>query len=315
MKNAVKWLLFLGLFVFILGLFIYWLAYWEPPVEQDPVNAQGPDKVTLSKGWAILSGGRKGKVVFAQPPHLYVLDLEKGTMKQVPRVVVDGAKGRRNRGKSPRPSWAPDGKQFVYRYNSHVFVCNEEGKRKAILNELMDCSNETRWSWRRENGEDWLVGPSKDRNVIMVKVDDPTVVKTPYNGGDVDKHCEITGEGHVVYDNGDDIFVTPAYSGSKGIKISKGQSCRPCASPENRVAWLPVPHVKYEVHDAVTGRELEPLEAPKREEIYRLNWSNLPDFAVHMYGSRGNTRMHVRKVSTGEALFIGYGWDPDLWVE
>ena len=30
MKNAVKWLLFLGLFVLILGLFIYWLAYWEP---------------------------------------------------------------------------------------------------------------------------------------------------------------------------------------------------------------------------------------------------------------------------------------------
>jgi hypothetical protein len=33
-----------------------------------------------------------------------------------------------------------------------------------------------------------------------------------------------------------------------------------------------------------------------------------------MYGAAGNTRMHVRRVSTGANLFIGYGWDPDLWV-
>lgn len=315
MKKTAKRLLLLSFFVIAFGVFIYLLAFREPPVEQDPVNAKGPDKTILSNGWAKLSGNRKGKVVFAQPPYLYVLNLKKGTVKKVPRVVVDGAKGRRNRGKSPRPSWAPDGKQFVYRYNGHIFVCNEKGKRKAILNDQMDCSHETRWSWRRENGEDWLVGPSKDRNVIMVKVEDPSVVKTLYNGGDVVKHCEMTGEGYVVYDNGSDIFVTRAYSNSRGIEISKRQSCRPCASPDNRVAWLPAPHVRYDVHDAVTGRELKPLLAPEGEELYRLNWSNLPDFAVHMYGSRGNTRIHVRKVSTGESLFIGYGWDPDLWVD
>jgi hypothetical protein len=25
--------------------------------------------------------------------------------------------------------------------------------------------------------------------------------------------------------------------------------------------------------------------------------------------------MHVRQISTGKSVFIGHGWDPDLWVE
>jgi hypothetical protein len=180
----------------------------------------------------------------------------------------------------------------------------------------MDCSDETRWSWYRENNIDWLVGPSKEENVILVKVSEPSIVRTAYSGGDVEKHCELTGTGkYVVYDDGSNIYTTPFGSSAKGIKISEGQSCRPCASPDDRAAWLPVPHTRYKIYNASTGQFLGDLQPPPREELYRLNWSNHPDFAAHMFGSRGDTKMHVRKISSGEYVFIGYGWDPDLWVK
>jgi len=57
------------------------------------------------------------------------------------------------------------------------------------------------------------------------------------------------------------------------------------------------------------------IKAPVNEEIYRLNWSNKEEFAVFMFGSRGNTRMHITKISNGKSLYIGNGWDPDLWIE
>jgi hypothetical protein len=124
----------------------------------------------------------------------------------------------------------------------------------------------------------------------------------------------LTGSGkYVVYDDGGDIYVTEFGSNEEGIKISQGQNCRPCASPDDRAAWLKVPHTAYRMYDA-EGRSLGDLNAPEGEELYRLNWSNHADFAVHMFGSRGNTKMQVRKVSSGENLFIGHGWDPDLWL-
>lgn len=314
MKRTIKRFFLLSFLLIGFGVFLFLLSHWRDGGDDTPVNAVNPEKTALAQNWAAFSGGREGKVVYAQPPFLYVLDLQTGVSKKVPRVVVDGAKGRRNRGKTPRPSWAPGGKWFSYRYNGHIFVCNEKGKRKAIQNDLMDASHETRWTWRSEDGEGWLVGPSKDKHVIMVKISDPSVVKTVFSGGKVDKHCDMTNDGYIVYDNGSDIFVAPRNSTTEGIEISSRQSCRPCAAPNNRVAWLPAPHVRYDIHDAVTGRFIKALKAPDGEELYRLNWSNFPDFAAHMYGSRGNTRMHVRKISTGEYLFIGYGWDPDLWV-
>jgi hypothetical protein len=78
---------------------------------------------------------------------------------------------------------------------------------------------------------------------------------------------------------------------------------------------LTVPHLKYFIFDGATGKSLGVLEAPEGEELYRLNWSNHPDFAAHMFGSRGNDKMQVRKISTGGNVFIGYGWDPDLWMK
>ena len=273
-----------------------------------------PAKAAIISEWAKLSGNCEGKVVFAQPPHMMVLYLHSGELRKIPNVTTGGAKGRKMRGKSPRPSWAPDGKRFVYRYDNAVYVCDEKGNKTAVSNGHMDCSDETRWSWHRENNDDWLVGPSKSGNVILVNIANPSIFKTVYDGGDVEKHCELTGQNVLVYDDGSDIYVTPAYSNLKGTRISRGQSCRPCASPDNRAAWLTVPHVKYLIHDAATGKSLGALRAPEGEEIYRLNWSNLPDFAAHMYGSEGNEKMHVRKISTGEAVFIGFGWDPDLWI-
>jgi hypothetical protein len=300
----------------VLLIFVFLYLYSNYSGIDEPGETIKTSTHEIVTGWSAFSGNRKGKVVFARPPKLFILDLSTGREKEVPGAVVAGAPGRWQRGKSPRPSWAPDGKRFVYRYDGQVYVSDEAGNKKVIFNEQMDCTDETRWSWFRQDNKDWLAGPSKKGNVILVKVSDPAVVRTAYGGGDVEKHCEITGTGkYVVYDDGSDIYVTRFGGSSKGIKISEGQSCRPCASPDDRAAWLPVPHTRYHIYNASDGRFLGDLLAPPGEELYRLNWSNLPDFAVHMFGSRGDTRMHVRKISTGGNVFIGYGWDPDLWVE
>lgn len=269
----------------------------------------------IARGWAEFSGNRRGKVVFARPPKMLLLDLASGSEKEIPGVVTAGAAGRKARGASPRPSWAPDGERFVYRVHGQVYVCDEQGRKRAILNQSMDRSDETRWTWHRRDGSDWLAGPALNGNVILVKVSDPSVVRTAYGGGNVQKHCEITGSGRfVVYDDGAHIFVAPFAGKDRGIRISRGQSCRPCAAADDRAAWLPSPHDRYRIFRAADGRFLADLLAPPGEEIYRLNWSNLPDFAVHMYGAEGISRMHVRRISTGASLFIGSGWDPDLWV-
>jgi hypothetical protein len=179
----------------------------------------------------------------------------------------------------------------------------------------MDSSDETRWTWHRRDNSDWLAGPALDGSVILVSVTDPAVTRTAYGGGNVRKHCEITGSGRfIVYDDGGAIHVVPFGGRGPGLRISRGQSCRPCAAADDRAAWLPERHDRYRIFRAHDGRFLGDLPAPPGEQIYRLNWSNLADFAIHMYGSDGNTRMHVRKISSGGYLFIGRGWDPDLWV-
>ena len=313
-----KKILFLAGFAVAAGLsvlFLLYIHYSNGFAGSNPGPTTKPAPVAIANGWSALSGNRTGKVVFARPPKMFVLDLTTGLEKEIPNVVVAGAPGRKSRRKSPRPSWSPRGNRFVYRYNDNIYVCDEAGNKRLITNERMDCGVETRWSWFRRDNIDWLAGPSKDRNVILVKVSEPSIVQVAYSGGNVKWHCEITGTGkYVVYDDDSDIYVTPLGSSAKGIKISNGQSCRPCASPDDRAAWLPDPHLKYHIHDAATGRFLDYLNAPPGEEFYRLNWSNHPDFAVHMFGSRGNTKMYVRKTGTGEYLYIGCGWDPDLWV-
>ncbi|MCK4765862.1 MAG: hypothetical protein KAW12_26920 [Candidatus Aminicenantes bacterium] len=326
-----KWV-FIG--VVLAGAFLFFF-FSNGPI---PSEKKVPKK-EIVRGWAKMSGNKQGKVIFAQPPKMMILNLKTGITKEVPGVITEGEctpkglvrrtlrrlKGPLPRGYSPRPSWSPDGKRFLYRYKGSIYACDEQGNKKKIKNNRMDCSYETRWSWRVENGEDWALGPSKKGNVIQVKINDPTVVKTVYAGGDVVKHCEMTGTGtHIVYARKRDIFVAAVGSKSKeeSRKISHGQSCRPCAAPDNRVAWLPVPHERYFIHDATSGKETGVLHAPpppppppKKREIYRLNWSNHPDFAVHMYGSECIEYIHVRRISTGEHLFIGSGWDPDLWIE
>lgn len=317
MITGKKVLLFSGFFA-LSGLFLLFLLYMHYHNgfgEKKTLLIPPPSDGAIARGWADLSGNRGGKVVFARPPKMVVLDLTTGIEKEIPDIIVAGAPGRRLRGKSPRPSWAPDGKHFVYRYNNNIYVCDEAGNKNIITNDQMDCRDETRWSWFRRDNTDWLVGPSKDRNAILVNVLEPAVVKVAYGGGDVKWHCELTGTGkYVVFFDGGNVYVTPFGSSSQGIKISAGQSCRPCASPDDRAAWLPAPHVKYHIHNASNGRFLNDLNAPSGEELYRLNWSNHPDFAVHMFGSRGNTKMYVRKVSTGGYVYIGCGWDPDLWT-
>lgn len=271
-----------------------------------------PDR--LGTQWRRLAGSKIGKMVFARPPYMYILNLPAATEKIVPGVIIEGGPGRKNRGKTPRPSWAPDGRFFSYRFSGHIFVSDESGQKKEIAHPLMDVSDETRWTWSRRKDGDWLVGPSIRRHVILVSITEPRRLQILYNGGDVIKHCELTGGDYVIYDNGETIFSTPAFSHKKGIPLSHGQSCRPCASPDNRAAWLPFPHDRYIIHDAASGSQLSILAAPPGEEIYRLNWSNLPDFAVHMFGSEDNNRIFIRQTVSGASIYTGCGWDPDLWV-
>ncbi len=270
----------------------------------------------MVEGWKRLSENRRGRVIYARPPRLLVLDLQTGREQSIPHIEVEGGQGRKLRGLTPRPFFAPDGKQFIYRYRDRIWIGNLDGNKRELKNGLMDTTKETRWSWWRGNDIDWAVGPSKEGNIIMINISDPSITKTIYNGGDVKWWCEVTGNGkYVVYDTGTDIYVTPVEDRSLAIKISRRQSCRPCAAPDNRVAWLPASHIRYHIFNAVNGQPLGKLLAPPNEGIYRLNWSNHPDFAVHMFGSAENQRMHVRRISTGGRVFIGYGWDPDLWVE
>ena len=269
----------------------------------------------LAGKWADFSGNLPGKVVFARPPQMLCLDLASGVERMVPGVEVAGAPGRRLRGGSPRPFWAPDGSRFAYRFANRVYVCDEAGSRRLVSNSRMDCSDETRWSWHRRQGKDWLAGPSVEGDVILVSVEDPGLVRTAYGGGNVKKHCEITGSGRfIVYDDGSCIRVTRFGGRERGITISSGQSCRPCAAADDRAAWLPSPHDRYRIFTADSGRFLGDLLAPPGEEIYRLNWSNLPDFAVHAHFAGAAPRTHVRKASTPAALLTRSGWDPDLWI-
>ena len=307
----IKWTFFPILVIFI-AIFTYFYLF---PPESYEVEANLEGK-KIAEAWKKLSNNRKGKVIYAQPPKMFILDLTRGLKKEVPNIVVTGGSGRMRRGNTPRPFWSPDGKKFIYRYDNNIYISNENGNKRVIHNELMDKSKETRWSWWNDEEGEWAVGPSKNRNIILVKISNPLILRTVHKGGNVTKHCEITGNGkYLVYVYGRHIYLTRAWSHSPGKKISERQACRPCAAPDNRVAWLPAPHYAYIIHDAVNGKRMGELKAPEGEEIYRLNWSNDPDFAVHMFGSRGNTRIHVRKVSTGDNIFIGSGWDPDLWVE
>ncbi len=269
----------------------------------------------LKNKWMDFSGGKKGKLIFADPPYLVIIYLHNGTKKKVFGIKVEGGKGRINRGKTPRPFWSYDGTLFSYRYFGNIYVSNEDGLRKIINNSDMDTSNETRWSLINLKGEKYLFGPSKRGTAIAVSIDNPANIVEIFPYPIIDKHCELTEDGkNIVYNNGNNIFIASLDIKGVGIKISHGQNCRPCISPMKYAAWLTAPHKSYNLHSITDGKFVKELKAPLREEIYRLNWSNKEEFAVHMFGSRGNTRMHIRKISTGESLYVGNGWDPDLWV-
>lgn len=293
-------------------LLFFYVRYTETAQGNSEEN---PSQDSIGIKWKKFSGGRDGKLIYANPPDLFVLYLKTGNLNRIDGIRVDGGKGRWNRGKTPRPFWSPDGSFFVYRYSGRIYMADEKGKKKAVVNERMDTSNETRWSIVNLRGVDYIFGPSKDKTGIAVSINDPSVVLELFPYPVIDKHCELTADaGYLVYSTNSEIYIADLSVNSEGIKISHGQNCRPCASPRSYAAWLPAPHLKYNIHDIRTGKLYKELKAPVNEEIYRLNWSNDEEFAVHMFGSRGNTRIHIRKISSGESFFAGTGWDPDLWI-
>lgn len=301
--------------LFIMILFILFFFLRNSEVDQDKTGEIILKKEGLRTKWEKFSGGREGKILYSDPPYMMILYLHKGTTKKLEGIVVEGGKGRWKRGKTPRPFWSPDGSFFVYRYSGEIFIADEYGKNMLISNKKMDTSKETRWSIITLEGENYIFGPSKTKTGIAVSIENPEISIDIFPFPIIDKHCELTGDGkYIVYNNGRNIFVSELSGRTKGVKISNNQNCRPCASPHNYAAWLPAPHIRYNLHSVKDGHFVKELKAPKNEEIYRLNWSNDEAFAVHMFGSRGNTRMHIRNINTGNSLFIGNGWDPDLWI-
>ncbi|MEN8222101.1 MAG: hypothetical protein ABFR36_02475 [Acidobacteriota bacterium] len=310
MKPLMKYSLPL-LIIIVLSLFYMHYTGAEP---EGPVKNE-IKKSVLKKAWKKFSGGRDGKVVYADPPDMVILNLNNGTRKKIAGIVTEGGKGRWQRGKTPRPFWSPDGKFFVFRYSGSIYIADESGIKKQIENDRMNTSKETRWSIIEIEKDYYVFGPSKKRKGIAVNINNPEKVIVLFPHPLIGKHCEVTKDVRfIVYNNGKNIMVADLEKGGKGIRISKKQNCRPCASPSLYAAWLPAPHIKYNIHNVKDGKFIKELRAPENEEIYRLNWSNDEEFAVHMFGSRGNTRMHIRKISSGESLFIGNGWDPDLWI-
>ncbi len=302
------------LIILLFLLFIY-LIYSGIDLKPQKNSSSITDLKQLKNEWAEFSGGKKGKLVYAVPPDMFILYLHTGKVKKLKGVITEGGKGRFNRGKTPRPFWFPDGKFFVYRYKGAIFLCNEDGEKREIKNDFMDTSKETRWSPVFLNNKKWIFGPSKFKSGILVNIKNPTEYKEIFKHRLIEKHCELTADGkYIVYDNGKNIILADITKGEEGEKISKGQSCRPCASPSFYIAWLPAPHIKYFLHRTKDTQKIKPLFAPEGEEIYRLNWSNVENYAVHMFGSRGNTKITVRKIESGKSIAAGYGWDPDLWI-
>lgn len=297
-----------------LSVFIY-LIYSGIDLKSQKIIRSDIDLKQLKIDWKVFSRGKEGKLVYAVPPEMYILYLNKGKIKKINGVITEGGKGRFNRGKTPRPFWSSNGEFFTYRYKGSVYICNESGKKRELKNKNMDTSKETRWSPILIYKKNWIFGPSKSGSGIIVNINNPAEYMEIFKHRVIDKHCELNSTGrYIVYDNGKNIMLADLTKGDKGIKISWGQSCRPCASPSYYVAWLPAPHTKYFFHRTSDGKKMKTFNAPEGEEIYRLNWSNEENFAVHMFGSRGNTKITVRKIDSGESLAVGYGWDPDLWI-
>ncbi len=312
MKFKKQPFIFIPLFLIILSIILFIFL----DIDLNSKKNITINSTEISNKWNTFSNGIYGKIIYAVPPEMHILYLKTGKKIIIPGIKTEGGPGRFNRGKTPRPFWNRDGTLFVYRFKGNVFISDETGEKRTIFNPYMDRSKETRWSFTYYKGREWIAGPSLSGNVILVNPINPKIFIDLFIENKIDKHCEMTGDGkYIVYDNGKDIFLKNTFKKGIGMKISFGQSCRPCASPQKYVGWLPAPHLKYYLYFASDGKLFKELPAPINEEIYRLNWSNSDSFAVHMFGSRGNNKMTVRNIHTGKSFFAGYGWDPDLWVK
>ncbi len=302
----------------ILVLFIFF-SFYSCNEKRDNIIVQNKRFITIQAQWKKMFGDKKGKLIFAKIPYLYILYLPEMKIYKLPNIKVEGGKGRFNRGKTPRPFWSTDGKRFVFRNSQGVFVSNEKGETTKIINSFMDTSIETRWSWMVEDKINYVVGPTLKGGMIAININNNNLSKQLYQGNDIKYWCEITGDKKyiVYYDKKHDIRVVKRGSKNKGILISKGQSCRPVASPNNIISYLNHSHDEYlmfMINDKGLT-PLPPLKAPKEEELYRFNWSNLSDYGVHMFGSRGNSKITIREISSNKSIYVLDGWDPDLWIE
>ncbi len=80
MKIILRQFFLLGAFVLALGLFILLLlSLPSNGIEKRP-DAVALEGKKIVEQWAELSGSCEGKVIYAQPPHMYILYLHTGTV-------------------------------------------------------------------------------------------------------------------------------------------------------------------------------------------------------------------------------------------
>ncbi|MCP5052265.1 MAG: hypothetical protein GY940_34170, partial [bacterium] len=75
--------------VAVLGLLMGGGLACSPGDPRGKVTPDEPASAEITGAWSGVSGNRKGKVIFAQPPKLVILNLSTGIKREVPGVTVE----------------------------------------------------------------------------------------------------------------------------------------------------------------------------------------------------------------------------------
>ena len=127
-----------------------------------------PTPQEIVDGWAALSGGLPGKVVYWDGSAIKVLDLTTGTRTKVLDVSVTGEASI-----TPYPVWSPDGTKICYYRTSpsrSYWVVNEDGSNPEVVVSGLGWDYGAHSWWSSNGGAgDWVVA-QKGGQIVRVEV-------------------------------------------------------------------------------------------------------------------------------------------------